>query len=123
MSDPAEAEPNPAMPVVVGLLLPWLLFLAAFAPRAWWLASALLMGALAVLLVVAARWAYRDAARRGLDAAWWAALAVLTLGTALLLLRAKDETRRVGRLEFLCDGCGRLGDLAEPFCYGCGRAA
>lgn len=120
----AEAPPNPAFPVVVGLLLPWLLFLAAFAPRAWWAASVALLAILGILLLVGARWAHQEAQRQDLDASWWATLTVLTLGSALLILAGKGAARAAqpGHLQFVCGGCGRLGDLREPFCYACGEA-
>lgn len=119
-SDHTEQAPaNPALPVVVGLLMPWVLFLAAFTPRVYWPVSAVLLGVLAMLLLGGAAWSHREARRQDLDAARWATLAVLTLGASMLLLSSRAAKQELS-LQALCHDCGRLCSWTEPFCYGCG---
>ncbi len=116
-------KPDPAFPIVVGLLMPWLLFLAAFTPRAWWGLAVALFIALGVMLILSAGWAYRRARELDLNPAKWSALTVLTLGTALLLLNGKPNASRIDllALDRGCGGCGGMVSLTEPFCYTCGE--
>lgn len=116
-----EAPVNPALPVAVGLLAPWALVAATFAPRAWWLVTVGGFALLGALLVLAAKFAHGEARRRGLDATRWAVLAVLTLGSALLFLVARRDLPRAGELQVMCSRCGRMCAWTEPFCYACGE--
>jgi hypothetical protein len=98
--------------VAVGVLLP--------APQRY--ASLALTGALALLLVAAARWSWRRAAERGLDAEKWAFLATVTFGLSMLPLALPAplaESRSVHD-GVPCADCGRVQLPDEPFCFACG---
>lgn len=99
-------------------IAPWALLSFAL-PAQWrWKALALL-ALLGLLLALTAMVAERLARARQLDVAWWSFLAVVTFGAATLALY-KWKAGYGGNPQFVCHGCGRLGDAREPFCFGCG---
>ena len=102
---------------LVALLAPW-------AVAAWLLPLPLRLAAWLVLLVaaavalLAASWSRTRAAQLDVDADGWALLAVMTLGVSTIMLTSKPAPARGP--TFLCNDCGRIGQLHEPFCFGCG---
>ncbi len=113
-----DQAPNPAYPILIGLMIPWMFFIAIFTPLEWWLLSAGLLTSVGFFLLYAAAWSHQRANQLDKNPTKWAALAIITLGTSAILLTPKAGTKT--KLEYLCDGCGRLADLHEPFCYACG---
>jgi len=96
----------------VSLLLP--------APHRY--ASLALVAMLAVLLAAAARWSWRRASERGLDADRWAFLATVTFGASMmaLLLPIRFAEARALTDGVPCAECGRVQLASEPFCFSCG---
>lgn len=102
----------------IAFIAPWALLSFALPPAWRWKALALL-ALLGLLLALSAMVAERLARARQLDAAWWSFLAVVTFGASTLALY-KWKDGAAGHPQFVCHGCGRLGDAREPFCFGCG---
>lgn len=101
---------------LAALLLPWGI-LSLLLPLPHMIAALGLLGALASLLIVAARWSRMRSQALALDPDAWGLAAVLTLGFSMALLLGTD-----GRSAFqaMCGDCGRLQDARAPFCYSCG---
>ena len=115
-----EAGADAAPLVAVAFLAPSAV-LSLFLPSLYRLAALALVGALALMLVLAARWSNRRAVEQGRDSAHWAFLTVVTLGTAMLLLLAPVPTGNAGKL-FVCLECGHRSSAEDTFCYRCGAA-
>ncbi len=102
---------------LLALLAPWgvAAWLLPFPMR---LAAWLSLLAVAGIALLAAAWSRERAAQLDVDAERWALLAVLTLGLSTIMLTSKPPPDQSP--TFLCSGCGRVGHLHEPFCFGCG---
>lgn len=111
----AAAEPL----YVASFLAPWVL-LSLLLPASHRLGSLGLLGLLAILLLAAGVWARRHAEARGLDGAPWSFAAVVTFGYSNAILLLWRPQPGEGAPSYVCGECGRLGDLHEPFCFGCG---
>ena len=103
----------------VAFLAPWGL-LSLFLAEPYRALSFGLLALLIVLLAAAGAWARRAADLEGLDGARWGFATVVSLGLALAVLLVWKPEPGEGRALYRCAGCGRLGELHEPFCFGCG---
>lgn len=105
---------------LAALLAPWGLA-AWLLPLPLRVAAWLGLLGVAIVALLAAAWSRQRAEALGIDAERWALLAVMTLGVSTIMLTSKPAPSRGA--TFLCDGCGRIGALHEPFCFGCGAVA
>lgn len=104
---------------VIAYLVPWVAF-SFLLPDPHRAAAVGLLALLAVLLGAAGAWSRRHAESAGLDGAAWSFGAVVSLGLAMVVLLAWRPRPGETAPRYVCHGCGRLGDLHEPFCFGCG---
>jgi hypothetical protein len=110
---------DPAPLAALAFLAPWVAISLLLPTPYKWEAVAL-VAALGALLVTAGAWSFHRAKREERDAAHWAFLTVITFGAAMIVLLASKPAPEYGQH---CLDCGRVGELDEPFCFGCGTTS
>lgn len=130
MEDAALEETVPPLATDRGVLgalafcAPWLVVSLLLPEPTLRYASLVLVASLGALLAAAARWSWKRANERGLDAERWSFFATVTFGFSMiaLLLPPSVTAERALTDGVPCIECGRVQLATEPFCFSCGAS-